>query len=337
MSDRYRRQIAFSQVGAQGQQRLGSSRIAICGMGALGAMVAERLCRMGIGSLRLIDRDWVELDNLPRQALYTTQDALELRPKSIAAKTHLSSINPDIHLEPVIEDITFENAEQWLSEVDCIVDGTDNFETRYLINEIAWKHKIPWVHAGIVGASGQSMTFYPDRTACFRCLLPELPPIEQMQTCDSAGVLGAAVGVIASWQAMDVVKTLLQPETADSHLRVFDLWEGSVRKIHLRNVVGCPVCQNHQFEFLSGTAGSHARVLCGRGAVQIQSKGRTTINLSDLASRLRLEGEVQANAHLLRFSRPPHTLSVFPDGRAIIQGTENPDEARKIYTRWIGG
>lgn len=337
MSDRYRRQRAFHQVGEAGQKRLSESRVAICGMGALGAMVSERLCRMGIGSLRLIDRDWVELDNLPRQALYTTHDALELRPKAIASQAHLHAINPDIALEAVVEDITFENAEQWLTGVDCVVDGTDNFETRYLINEVAWKHKIPWVHAGIVGASGQAMTFFPGKTACFRCLLPDVPPIEQMQTCDSAGVLGAAVGVIASWQAMDVVKTLLQPDTADSQLRVFDLWEGSVRKLRLPAASQCGVCQKGQYDFLTGSAGALARVLCGRGAVQIQSKGRDTIRLEDLAVRLRLEGDVQVNPYLLRFSKPPHSVSVFADGRAIVHGTESPDEARKIYTRWIGG
>lgn len=337
MSDRYRRQRAFNQIGETGQQRLSTSRIAICGMGALGAMVAERLCRMGVGFLRLIDRDWVELDNLPRQALYTTEDALELRPKAIAAQAHLHAINPDISLEAIVEDITFENAERYLTGVDCIVDGTDNFETRYLINEVAWKHSVPWVHAGIVGASGQAMTFFPGRTACFRCLLPEIPPIEQMQTCDSAGVLGAAVGVIASWQAMDVVKTLLQPDTAESQLTVFDLWEGSVRKLRLRNLPECVVCKKSQFDFLEGTAGAVARVLCGRGAVQIQSKGRDAIDLEGLAKRLMLEGEVRVSPYMLRFSRPPHSVSVFSNGRAIIHGTENPDEARKIYTRWIGG
>ena len=338
MHDRYRRQKAFVEVGETGQQMLSDARVAICGMGALGAMVAERLCRMGVGFMRLIDRDWVELDNLPRQALYTTQDAIDIRPKSIAAQTHLLEINPDIVLEPIVEDLTFESAEKRLCDVDCIVDGTDNFETRYLINDIAWKLGIPWVHAGVVGVSGQAMAFVPKKTACLRCLLPDIPPIEQMQTCDATGVLGAAVGVIASWQAMEAIKILLRKDVSgDGHLRVFDLWEGTVRKIRVLRNTNCRTCEMGLYDFLSGNVGSHARVLCGRGAVQIQSNGRERIDLGILARRLRFDGEVTASSFLVRFSVPPHVVTVFADGRAIVHGTENPEEARKIYARWIGG
>jgi molybdopterin-synthase adenylyltransferase len=338
MQDRYRRQKAFVEVGEIGQQLLSSARVTICGMGALGAMVAERLCRMGVGFMRLVDRDWVELDNLPRQTLYTTQDAIAFRPKSIAAHSHLKAINPEVQLEPIVADLRFDNAEEWLSDADCIVDGTDNFETRYLINDVAWKYKIPWVHAGVVGASGQSMAFVPSKTACFRCLLPELPPIEHMQTCDATGVLGAAVGVIASWQALDVAKIILRKEVGwDGCLRVFDLWHGEVRKLRVPPNPTCLVCGQGQFEFLSGSAGSLARVLCGRGAVQIQSAGKRQLDLGVLATRLAAEGEVIASPYLLRFNIPPYAISVFADGRAIIHGTENPDEARKIYARWIGG
>ena len=346
MEDRYRRQKAFIEVGERGQQLLSKARIAICGMGALGAMVAERLCRSGVGFMRLIDRDWVELDNLPRQALYTTRDALEVRPKSIAAQEHLLAIDPNIQLQPVVADLTYSNVEQWMSDVDCIIDGTDNFETRYLINDLSIRHGIPWVHAGIVGASGQSMAFVPGKTACFQCLLPEPPPIEQMQTCDSAGVLGAAVGVIASWQAMEALKILLKKEIAgDGFLTVFDLWAGDVRKIRVpRNLpnesskqLGCRACVHHQLDFLAGKMGTQARVLCGRGAVQIQSSGRDPIDLAVLSTRLKKEGQVTETPFLVRFNHPPYVLSVFTDGRAVIQGTENTEEARKIYARWIGG
>ena len=346
MEDRYRRQKAFLEIGERGQKRLGQSRVAICGMGALGAMVAERLCRSGVGFLRLIDRDWVELDNLPRQALYTTQDAMEVRPKSIAAQEHLLAIDPNIQLESVVEDLTFANAEKWLSDVDCIIDGTDNFETRFLINDLAIRFGIPWVHAGIVGAAGQSMAFVPGKTACFRCLLPEPPPAEQMQTCDSAGVLGAAVGVIASWQAIEAIKLLVEAEQAgDGCLRIFDLWAGDVRKIKVpRNLaskepgeqLGCRACVRGELDFLNGNVGTQARVLCGRGAVQIQASGRELLNLSVLAARLRAEGEVTESAFLVRFSHHPYVITVFSDARAVVQGTENPDEARKIYARWIG-
>lgn len=335
---RYRRQIAFSQIGEAGQYRLSQSRIAICGMGALGSMIAERLCRMGVGYLRLIDRDWVELDNLPRQTLYTTEDADQVRPKAIAAKSHLERINPDIALETVVEDITYQNAMKRLSDVDCVMDGTDNFETRYLINDVSWKLGIPWVHAGIVGASGQGMAFVPGKTSCFRCLLPDPPPSEHMQTCDSAGVLGSAVGIIASWQATEAVKILLGSDNAgDGHLRVFDVWDGMIRKIRVPSNPTCKVCAAHEFDFLSGNLGTQARVLCGRGAVQIQSSAGTHIDLATLAARLRGNGEVLESPFLIRFSIPPFQISVFADGRAVINGTENPDEARKIYARWIGG
>ncbi len=346
MQDRYRRQKAFVEVGERGQELLSNARIAICGMGALGAMVAERLCRSGVGFMRLIDRDWVELDNLPRQALYTTRDALEVRPKSIAAQEHLLAIDPNIQLQPIVADLTYTNIEQWMSDVDCIIDGTDNFETRFLINDLSIRHSIPWVHAGIVGASGQTMAFVPGKTACFQCLLPEPPPIEQMQTCDSAGVLGAAVGIIASWQAMEALKILLKKEVAgDGFLRVFDLWAGDIRKIRVpRNSpsesskqFGCRACVHHQLDFLDGKLGTQARVLCGRGAVQIQSSGRDPIDLAVLSTRLRSNGQVIETPFLVRFTHPPYVLSVFPDGRAVIQGTENPEEARKIYARWIGG
>ena len=342
--DRYRRQKAFVEIGESGQRKLRESRVVICGMGALGSMIAERLCRMGVGYLRLIDRDWVELDNLPRQALYTTQDATDVTPKAIAARERLLAINPECEVDAIVEDITHENALQRLGSVECIMDGTDNFETRYLINDVAWKLNIPWVHAGIVGASGQAMAFQPGKTSCFRCLLPEPPPIEQMQTCDSAGVVGAAVGIIASWQAMEATKILVQSALAsDGCLRVFELWEGTVRKIRVPQNVGresnsgCKTCVQNQFEFLSGVIGSHARILCGRGAVQIQSTGREPIDIQALAKRLRGLGEVFETPFLLRFNLPPFQLSVFRDGRAIIHGTENPEEARKIYARWIGG
>jgi len=315
-------------------------------MGALGAMVAERLCRSGVGFLRLIDRDWVELDNLPRQALYTTQDAMEVRPKSIAAQEHLLAIDPLIQLQSVVEDLTYTNAAKWLSDVDCIIDGTDNFETRFLINDLSIRFGIPWVHAGIVGASGQSMAFVPGKTACFRCLLSEPPPVEQMQTCDSAGVLGAAVGVIASWQAIEAIKLLVNADQAgDGCLRIFDLWAGEVRKIKVpRNLaskepneqLGCRACVQGDLDFLNGNIGTQARVLCGRGAVQIQASGREPLNLSVLAARLRTEGEVTESAFLVRFSHHPYVITVFSDARAVVQGTENPDEARKIYARWIG-
>lgn len=338
---RYRRQSAFAEIGAIGQQLLSNSTVAICGMGALGAMVAERLCRAGVGRLRLIDRDWVEVDNLPRQTLYTTNDALARTPKAVAAREHLHAIEPNCVIETHVVDVTHRNAVELLTHVDCIIDGTDNFEARFLINDVAFKSSIPWVHAGIIGASGQLMAFCPGRTPCFRCLMPDPPDPQAMQTCDSAGVIGPAVGVIASWQAIEAMKLLVNSDNrADGSLRVFDLWNGNVRNIKLKqNTIGlgCRCCSQHMFDYLDGNHSTETKVLCGRNAVQIQPASKVKIDLKQLSERLRDEGTITHNDFFLRFSTAETVVTIFTDGRAIIAGTENPDQARKIYARWIGG
>lgn len=338
---RYRRQAAYVEIGAEGQALISNCTVAICGLGALGAMVAERLCRAGVGALRLIDRDWVEVDNLPRQALYTTDDAVSRTPKAIAARAHLQAIEPNCRIETHVVDLTHRNAFELLTGVDCIVDGTDNFEARFLINDVAFKSGTPWVHAGIVGASGQSMVFAPERTACFRCLMPDPPDPQAMQTCDSAGVLGPAVGVIASWQAIEVIKLLVNAEArADGMMRVFDLWNGNIRNIKVKPNTrdnGCRCCVQRNYDFLDGKHGTETKILCGRNAVQIQPASEVQIDLSKLAERLSGEGAVLQNQFFLRFSTLDTVVTIFTDGRAIIAGTENPDQARKIYARWIGG
>jgi molybdopterin-synthase adenylyltransferase len=340
--NRFRRQIAYPAIGMTGQERLAGSKVAIVGLGALGSTIAERLARCGIGSMRLIDRDWVEIDNLPRQALYTLHDAEYHLPKAVAAANHLASIDPTIHLEPMVCDLTHRNAESLLRGIDLIFDGTDNFETRYLINDASVSFGIPWVHAGIIGASGQAMLVVPKATACFRCLLPDVPPLESMQTCDSVGVLGPAVGVIASWQALLGMKWLVQPNAgaapnATSQLTIFELWSGEVRNVALQRNPDCPACAEGNFEFLSGASATDARVLCGKNAVQIQAPEGRRVDLSLLAERLRKSGEVFETPFLVRFSADAYRITVFPDGRGIVHGTESLDEARKIYARWIGG
>lgn len=348
--ERFRRQLAYPAVGIHGQERLARSKVAVCGLGALGSTIAERLARCGVGWMRLIDRDWVELDNLPRQALYTLHDAEYHLPKAIAAANQLSAIDPKIHLEPKVCDLNHRNAIEMLEGVDIVLDGTDNFETRYLVNDACVSLGIPWVHAGIVGASGQAMLIEPGKTPCFRCLLPDVPPIESMQTCESVGVLGPAVGVIASWQALLAMKRIVQgaiehasgnrgsePAPAASPLTVFDLWSGEVRNISLKRLSDCPTCVQRHFDFLEGRAASDARVLCGKNAVQIHVPAGRMVDLAVLSERLRKSGEVVQTPFLLRFSVDQYLITVFQDGRGIVHGTENPDDARKIYARWIGG
>jgi adenylyltransferase/sulfurtransferase len=347
--ERFRRQLAYPAVGVSGQERLAKSKIAIVGLGALGSTIAERLARCGVGWIRLIDRDWVELDNLPRQALYTLHDAEYHLPKSIAAANHIAAIDPKIHIEPKVCDLSHRNAVELLQGVDIVLDGTDNFEARYLINDVCVSLGRPWVHAGIIGASGQAMLVEPGKTACFRCLLPEPPPIESMQTCDSVGVLGPAVGVIASWQALLSMKWMVQggkermshdeqlgQSANTSTLSIFELWSGEVRNVSLHRMPNCPTCVEKRFEFLAGSGVSDTKVLCGKNAVQIHVPEGRKVDLAMLSERLRNSGTVFETPFLVRFSVDSYRITVFPDGRGIVDGTENPDEARKIFSRWIG-
>ncbi len=344
-TDRYRRQIAFGPFGKEGQAKIGRSRIAVVGIGALGSVIVERLARAGVGSIRLIDRDWVEWDNLPRQTLFTEADATERMPKAQAAAKHLAEINQGVHLQPVVADLTPIRARELLTGVDLIVDGTDNFETRYLINDASLEFGIPWIHGGCVGASGQTMVCLPGKTACFRCLMPEPMPPEQQATCDSAGVLGPAITMVAGWQAMEAIKILSgNIEAVCRSLVTFDFWYNEIRHIKLdRNTrePGCPACKQGLREFLDGSRFTAAQVLCGRNAVQLHNPTGRTVDLERLAIRLRGVGQVTANPFLLRFESMvdegvPFTITVFRDGRGIVGGTEDPTVARRLFATWIG-
>lgn len=340
--DRFRRQIAFKPIGVDGQRMLANASVAVVGLGALGSTIAERLLRCGVGHLRLIDRDWVELDNLPRQALYDLSDAQYQATKAIAAAEHLSAIDPSVKLEPIVADVTHKNILGFLQGMDIVVDGTDNFEVRYLINDACVALGIPWVHGGIVGASGQTMLIEPEHTACFRCLLPDAPPPNSGGSCDTVGVIGPAVGVIASWQSLLTVQWIVERKDQDapqrpSILNVFDLWLGDVRKIQLHRVANCPCCVQKQFSFLEGNHSTDAQVMCGKNAVQIQVPDGIQVRLPDLAKKLRSFGQVVETPFLVKFSTDNWMITVFGDGRAMVHGTEDPTEARKIYQRWVGG
>jgi len=341
--DRYRRQIAFSEVGEAGQDRLAHATVAICGVGALGSAAAERLCRVGVGRLVLIDRDWVELDNLPRQTLYSEEDARSALPKAIAISEHIKRINSQIVVEPHVCDLDVDNIHSLLSDASVIIDGTDNFETRFLINDFSCESRIPWVHAGIVGASGQSLTIIPGKTACFRCLIPEPPPAEQMQTCDSAGVIGPAVGLIANWQALEAMKLIVAGNDAiDGALRQFDLWNGTIRTLKLSRVrkkeghSGCIACEQGQYDYLKGKYQTTARAMCGRNSVHLTSSRSEPLDLLAISNRLSRECSIKINPYMLRFDLDGLTWCVFHDGRAVLTGTEDVELARKLYARRIG-
>lgn len=336
---RYARQVRFPPLGQQGQHRLGQSRALLCGCGALGSAIANTLVRAGVGTLRIVDRDFVELNNLQRQSLFDEADAEAGLPKSIAAAKKLRRVNSTVTLEPIVADIEPENIERFCQGVDLILDGTDNFETRFLVNDAAVKHGLPWVYGGCVGAEGQAMTILPGETPCLRCLMPECPAPGSTPTCDVAGILGPIVGLIASIEAVEAIKILSgSREAVSRNLTVVDLWQNRVRQIDVRGLreqVDCPTCKRREFSWLSGSSASGTAVLCGRNAVQLSHPG-ASISLDDLAEKLVGVGQLMRNQFLLRLRVEGYELTIFPNARAIISGTDDVATARAIYAKYVG-
>ena len=335
---RYARQVRFPPLGEEGQRRLAGSRALLCGCGALGSAIANILVRAGVGTLRIVDRDFVELSNLQRQTLFDEADAEAGLPKAVAAAEKLRRINSTVTVEPVVADIDPTNIEGFCDRVDVILDGTDNFETRFLINDAAVKLGLPWVYGGCVGAEGQTMTILPGETACLRCLMPECPAPGSTPTCDVAGILGPIVGLIASIEAGEAIKILSGNRAAISRsLTVVDLWQNHVRQVdvsRLREQVDCPTCKHGEFPWLSGRMGSRTAVLCGRNAVQLSHPG-TSISLDELAQKLEGVGQLTRNQFLLRLKVEGYELTIFPDARAIISGTDDIAIARSVYARYV--
>ena len=331
--ERYSRQIRFSGIGEAGQQRLLDARIVIVGCGALGSFQAAALARAGAGWLRIIDRDYVELSNLQRQWLFDEADANEALPKAIAAARKIVSINSSIHVEPSIADLDASNVDDLLAEANIILDGTDNFETRYLMNDYAVNRGIPWVYGAAVGSYGITMPVLPDETACLKCVYPE-PPGGAQETCETAGVLGSITSIIASLQVSAAMK-ILCGQTTFRKITTVDVWTGEIRQIQQPDRdQQCPACGLRRFSSLDG--GRRTPIsMCGRNAVQIHERTRP-IDLRELAARLSPLGVVRSNEFALRFEDPPYQLTVFPDGRVIVKGTTDTGVARSVYARYIG-
>lgn len=340
MSSRYARQIRFAPIGESGQQRLGKGRAAIVGMGALGSVIAQHLVRSGVGYVRLIDRDIVEWTNLQRQSLYTEQDVIGLLPKAAATAARLRAINSSIVVDPVSADLTASNAEALLSDVSLIIDGTDNFSVRYLINDYSLKHGLPWIYGGAVGAGGMSMTIRPHVTACYRCIFPEPPAPGATDTCETAGVISPIVDIIGSVQSVEAIKLLSGQEHA-LHNTLFqvDLWNHLWMPVSVAGAKrsDCPACGGrYEYLDLSGTELTAAS-LCGRNAVHITPGRTSSIELEQLASKLRPSGHVGINQFLLRYQfGDGMTLILFSDGRAIVQGVDDPVKAKSIYAEFLG-
>jgi adenylyltransferase/sulfurtransferase len=303
-------------------------------------VIAEILVRAGVGFVRIVDRDFLELNNLQRQVLYDEADVKEGLPKAIAAANKLRRINSEIAIEPVVADVTHHNIAALASDVDAIVDGTDNFATRFLVNDFAVKHRKPWIYGGCIGAEGQSMTILPGETPCLACFMAEAPPPGVTPTCDTAGVLGPIVNVIAAIEACEALKILSgNRQAVNRKLAIIDLWDNQIRQVDLRRLRdggNCRVCQQSQFEWLSGVRADATAALCGRNAVQLSPPSGTQLSLNDLAARLTGVGEIQKNAFLLRLSVDGYVLTVFPDGRTIVGGTNDIATARTVHARYIG-
>jgi len=332
--ERYSRQILFPGLGEAGQQRLLDARVVVLGCGALGSFAAGALARAGVGRLRIVDRDYVELSNLQRQWLYDQCDVELVLPKSVAAARKLALINSDIQVEPVVADLIAPNVDELLGDCNLILDGTDNFETRYLINDYCVSRATPWIYGAAVASYGISMAVMPGRTACLRCVYPD-PPSGAQPTCETAGVLGSVTALIASVQVSEAMKILCGAEPSRK-ITTVDVWTGEIRQIAQPDPQEqCPACGLRQFPYLEGI--SRAPVsLCGRNAVQIHERARP-LDLRELADRLAPLGTVRTNEFALRFEMPPYVLTIFPDGRAIVKGTTDVGVARSLYARFIGG
>ncbi len=336
---RYARQIRYAPIGEAGQLKLLAARVLVCGCGALGSVLAGTLVRAGVGHVRIVDRDFVELTNLQRQVLFDEDDLAAMLPKAIAAANKLRRINSAVEVEPIVADVDSTNILSLCAGVDVIVDGTDNFETRFLVNDAAAKLGIPWVYGGCIGAEGQSMTIIPGEPGCLRCLMPEPPPRGSTATCDTAGILGSAVNLVASIQACEAIKLLVGDRASISRaLTVVDLWDNQMRRVKLdrmREQGGCPTCRGEEFPWLAGEKTSQSAVLCGRNAVQLSHVGEA-ISLDALAAKLSNVGKLTKNRYLLRLAIDDYLLTVFPDGRAIVGGTEDPAVARSVYAKYVG-
>lgn len=339
--ERYSRQMRFAGIGEKGQRKLLESRVTLCGCGALGTVLANALVRAGVGVVRIVDRDFIETHNLQRQILFDENDVAESLPKAEAAARKLRVVNSAVTVEPVVTDIDRTNIEALCKDADLILDGTDNFEVRYLINDVAVKLGKPWVYGGSIGSHGQTMTILPGQTPCLRCVFEAAPAPGEAGTCETAGVLGPIVSIVASFQAAEAFKILTgQLERVNRDLIYIDVWENITRRIKVAPLLGkvdCPCCQRRRFEWLEGEQGSQTTSLCGRNAVQVAHRLPAKLNFEEMARHLgEMGGTVSFNRFMLKFTAESYEFTVFPDGRAIIKGTSDIDKARTLYAKYIG-
>lgn len=341
--DRYSRQVLYERMGPEGQAKLAAARVTLVGCGGLGSMMADTLVRAGVGRLRICDRDYPKLDNLQRQVLFDENDVAANLPKAEAARIKLRRINSQVTVEAVVADVNHTNIERHTRDCDLLLDGTDNFETRYLINDLAVKQSLPWVYGGVIGTTGLCLPIIPGETPCLRCVLETPPPPEMTPTCDVVGVLAPAVSVVAALECIEAIK-ILTGRLGDLNRFLFsiDVWTGRWVEVNVagaREKGDCPCCKQQRFEYLERDTPAAAAHLCGRDAVQIHRSGAKRPDLAAVAARLEpvSQGPVTYNRFLLRARVDDCELTLFANGRAIITGTDNIDRARAVYDKYVGG
>ena len=335
MIDRYSRQVLFPGIGEEGQRKLGNSSVAIIGCGALGTIIATSLVRAGVGKIRIVDRDFIEYHNLQRQVLFDEEDIKAEMPKAIAAERHLRKVNSSIEIEGVVADVNYSNIERLVAGVDLILDALDNLETRFLINDVALKHSIPWIYGGVISSQGMTMTIIPHQTRCFRCLSASPAGRGIALTCDTAGVISPAPFIIGSLQTVEAMKILVGAEEINQDLIIVDVWRGIFKRLKIGRHADCPACRG-KYEFLETRSGTMTTSLCGQNAVQVLNPEAKGVSFERLAAYLGRVGEVTYNEFMLRFQVNSHEMVLFPDGRAIVKNTDDESLARGLYAKYVG-
>ena len=331
--DRYHRQRIVPEIGAEGQDKLERSRVLVLGIGALGSLAADLLARAGVGHLRLVDRDVVELTNLQRQVLYAEPDVD--RPKAEAAALRLAAVNSSIHVEPVAKDFNARTLGDLLAGVDLVIDGTDNMETRLRLNDACLERRIPWVYGGAISTNGMVLLVRPGGGPCFRCLVPEVPAAGSLPTCDTAGILNTVPAAIAGMQVTLGLRQLLG-KNPPPKLYMFDVWTMEFQTLELKQRKDCKACVRREFEFLAAGSGDITASLCGRDAISLDPGAKKPVEMDVLGERLKRVGKVRTAGSVLLFETEGVALTVFPDGRALIRGTEDPDRAKALYAKYVG-
>ncbi len=338
--DRYSRQVLFPPIGPVGQRKIRQTKVGLVGLGALGSTIAETLVRAGIGSLIAVDRDIVEFSNLHRQGLYQESDAAQRLPKALAAERRLRAMNASVTIEAHVTDFRADNAEEIFSGCDCILDGTDSFETRYLVNDLAVSTSTPWIYGACVAATGMTATIIPQVTPCLTCLFPDPPPPGAGETCDTAGIIAPAAQIVAALQVTECLKLLSGDQNAlRPGLLSFELWPFRLIEIGTKDPKprhDCQTCVRLEFPFLEGDRETEGIVLCGRDSVQIRPPAQGELDLKAVAARLETQGKVSVTKIVLNFETEGLAMTLFKDGRALIRGTTDPAVARQFFGRFVG-